>query len=73
MLFRSRDGQREHTGDVDVKVAREVEVDEARRLGQELGECDRALGREVRVVQENTLQVRVDRDRCSERGDLGRA
>ena len=60
-----RDGQGEDARDIDVKVAGEVKVDERGCFWEELGERDSAFRGEVRVVEEDALQIRVDRDGCS--------
>lgn len=65
-----RDRKGEDTGDVDVKVAGEVEVDQALGLGEELSEGDGAFRGEVGAVEEDALEVRVDGDRGPKRRDL---
>jgi len=65
-----RDGESENTSDIDVEVAGQVEVDEARSFGKKFGEGDGSFGREVGRVEKDSLEVRVDGDGGTEGGDL---
>lgn len=70
MVHLDSHAQRQHAGNLNLKVSREVEVDETRRLGQEFGESDGARRREVGRVEEYTLEVRMDGNGCAESRDL---